>query len=149
MAPHHYTLVPFRTRPWEALNWNNIADYQPLSAVEPGAAPWTAFGCPMFWYTDYKPAQIAQTRIIFTPTGWVRLVSSYTDNAGVAHVDNSWGEVVPNPNYGVQNAGFDMTAKWNAYWSDPIRKGYEHQFFLEVKGSGLLYGCKMEVDLHY
>jgi hypothetical protein len=40
----------------------------------------------------------------------------------------------------------DITAKWNALWSDPLLRGQAHAFYYEVIGSGAIYMARIQID---
>lgn len=158
----HYDVIPAKQRYTERHVWNNVPDWTALSAVDPGAVPWTCYcSHPIYSYDGMRLAHSVTLGLVATirgsldaqgnPTSGVRLVSYYNDASGQRVVDRTWGTpVIPAANlnlvrpYGI--GGQAQLDKWNAIWRDTLLMAQAHYFYVEVKGSGDLYSAWLDVD---
>lgn len=127
--------------------WSNIVNWSNLSQVHSGAAAASAYT-----FRTYPPWQSPVYRAIVEPmlsvqTNGVpvacRVAAIVYDSAGASVIDSSWGSEYQITE-GVRGGQIDITTKFNQMINGQLL-GSMWVFFMEVKGSGILYISRLNL----
>jgi len=119
----------------------------------PSAACFTCFFQILSSNDIMKPAKNAWVTFAIlgsTSNARVRLMSFYNDystNPATRVVKSDWNcDLAPPAIGGPSLVACDITAKWNALWTDPLMMAQQHAFYYEVIGSGAIYMARMTIN---